>query len=371
MNTIQQSILSLLDNPNNRIVVVLLSAFLISLFAIPIILKIARTKNFYDKPNDRNSHYENTPTLGGVAIFSGLVISFLLFGNTDSVYGFPYLIASLTIIFFIGIKDDISLISFSKKLMGQIIVIFILIFIGDIRFSSLYGFSGIYDIPYTASVIISSFVFIVIINSINLIDGVDGLASGLSILIAGTFSVFFYDKGAIGYLSLSVSLIGALIPFFIFNVFGKNNKLFMGDTGALVIGVVSVALVVKFNELSDLNKGIFVISSAPTMSIAIFFVPLYDTLQVFTYRVLKKKTPFSADKNHLHHRLIRLGLTHLQTSFVLISLNTLIIIGSYFMQFLGIIALSVTLLFVGLSFSILLWYLFRRKQKKLSLSFEF
>lgn len=364
MDTLHHRIQSLLDSSNNMIIAVLLSAFFISLFTIPIILKIARSKKIYDKPNGRNSHYQNTPTLGGVAIFFGLVISFLLFGNTDAVYGFPYLIAGLIIIFFIGIKDDLYLISFSKKLIGQIIVVLILILIGDIRFSSLYGFLGIYEIPYLASVIISSFVFVVIINCINLIDGVDGLASGLSILIAGVFSVFFYDKGATGYLSLSISLIGSLIPVFIFNVFGKKNKLFMGDTGALIIGVISVVLVVKFNELSVLNQGIFVISAAPAMSIAILFIPLYDTLQVFTYRILNKKMPFSPDKNHLHHRLIRIGLTHIQTSFILISLNILIIIGSYFMQFIGTLALSGLLLLIGLIISTTLWYLIRYKRKR-------
>ena len=362
MSNLHEIIQQILNNTNSAVVLVLFTSFFTSLFSIPIILHISRSKNIFDKPNGRTSHFENTPTLGGIAIFVGFVISILLFGNISSEYGLQYLIASLMIVFFIGIKDDIYLISLSKKFIWQFIIIFILIFLGDFRFLSLGGFLGIYEIPYFISVVISAFVFIVLINCINLIDGVDGLASGLSIVIAGIFAVFFYSQESRDNLLISIGLLGSLIPFFIYNVFGKKNKLFMGDTGALIIGVISVVLVIKFNVLSTKSMGWFEITAAPAMSIAIFFIPLYDTLQVFTFRILNRKSPFSADKNHLHHRLLRMGLTHIQTSLILISLNLLIIICSYFLQFLGVFALSILLLFTGLLISMTIWLLLRRKK---------
>jgi UDP-N-acetylmuramyl pentapeptide phosphotransferase/UDP-N-acetylglucosamine-1-phosphate transferase len=165
-----------------------------------------------------------------------------------------------------------------------------------------------------------------------------------------------------GSLLISISLLGSLIPFFIYNVFGKKNKLFMGDTGALIIGVISVVLVVKFNELSVSNSTQYILTAAPAMSIAILFIPLYDTLQVFVIRVFNKRSPFSPDKNHLHHRLLNLGLNHIQTSSILITLNAIIIISSYLMQSIGIFALTVLLLLIGLMFSTFLWYLAKRKK---------
>lgn len=365
MNNFHDTIQSLLANTGLTVLVVILTAFAISLFSIPIIINIARSKNIYDKPNGRTSHNENTPTLGGIALFAGIIISLLVFGNIGSSAELNYLIASLALIFFIGITDDIYIISLSKKFAGQIIVISVLIFFGDIRFSSLYGFLGFYEIPYLTSILISGFVFIVIINCINLIDGVDGLASGLSILISAIFMGFFYLEDSATNLYIAASLFGSLVPFFIYNVFGGKNKLFMGDTGALIIGVVSVVLIVKFNELSEFPHSLFRITAAPAMSIAIFFVPLYDTLQVFMLRLLKKKSPFSPDKNHLHHRLLRLGLSHIQTSFTLIAFNALVIIISYFMQFLGIFTLSALLLFIGLMFSTVIWYLLQKQAKSI------
>lgn len=350
----------MLANSDFTILIVFLCAFFISLFSIPLMLKIAHFKKLYDKPNGRTSHSIDTPTLGGVAIFAGILIPLLFFANNDSIQGYGYLIACTLIIFFIGLIDDVYKIPFLQKILGQIFVIIILIFLGDFRFHSLYGFMNIYDISYSASIIISTFVFIVILNCINLIDGVDGLASGLSILISGIFSVFFYYADEPGYLILSISLFGSLVPFFIFNAFGKKNKLFMGDTGALVIGIISIVLVVKFNELSLVSQGRFVITASPAMSIAIFFIPLYDTLQVFIYRILSNNMPFNPDRNHLHHRLLRLGLTHMQTSFILIFINAIVIIGSYFMQFLGAFALICILLLIGLLFSASIWLIYRQ-----------
>ncbi|MBN1650636.1 MAG: undecaprenyl/decaprenyl-phosphate alpha-N-acetylglucosaminyl 1-phosphate transferase [Bacteroidales bacterium] len=365
MGNFYEIIQNLLSTSTINIAIVLITSFAISFFSIPMILNFTRSKNIFDKPNGRTSHYENTPTLGGVAIFAGITISLLLFCNATSFNGLQYIVASLMLVFFIGLKDDIYTISLTKKLGGQLLVIFILIFLGDFRFTNLGGFLGIYEISYITSVAISAFVFIVLINCINLIDGVDGLASGLSILIAFIFAIFFYSHKNTAFTLVSTSLLGALIPFFIYNVFGKRNKLFMGDTGALIIGVISVVLVVEFNEISASNtSGLIAITAAPAMSIALFFIPLYDTLQVFTLRLFKRKSPFCPDKNHLHHRLLRLGLSHVQTSIMLIAINLFVFVLSYFLQFFGVLALSFLILVIGLAISSILYFLLLQKQKQ-------
>lgn len=362
MNNLHNIIHKTLENNDVNVLVVLITSFVVSLFSIPIIINIARVKNFLDKPNGRTSHFVNTPTLGGVALYAALLLSLLLFGTNHKDYGLPYIIASVTIIFFIGIKDDIYFITFKKKLIGQLTVVSILIFLGDIRFSSFYGFLGIYELPYVVSILVSTFIFIVIINCINLVDGIDGLASGLSILFSGIFIYAFYTTNTLGHLLIATSLLGSLIPFFIYNVFSKKNKLFMGDTGALILGVIFTILIVEFNKLS--NTDSFILTAAPAMSIAILFVPLYDTLQVFVIRVFKNRSPFSPDKNHLHHRLLNLGFNHLQTTSLLVILNAFIIVIGYFLQPIGILALSLVLLLIGLAFSTSLWIVSSRKELK-------
>lgn len=365
MNNLHLNIQALIENNNLSYLVVLITALLISLYSIPVIINFARVNNIYDKPNGRTSHHVNTPTLGGIALFAGVIISLLLFNDGSSDNNLQYLIVCITIMFFIGIKDDVYLITLPKKLFAQLAVILIFIFFADIRIASLSGFLGIYEMPFFLSAILSAFVFIVIINCFNLIDGIDGLAAGITILIAFVFSLSFYERGMIFELLITSSLIGALIPFFIYNVFGKKNKLFMGDTGALIIGVISVFLVVRFNNLAVVEDSFFEITAAPAMSIAILFIPLYDTLQVFVIRVFKNRSPFSPDKNHLHHRLLKLGFNHIQTSMLLITLNAIVIISAYYLQSLGILALSVILLLVGLAFSTSLWLLNKKENNVL------
>lgn len=360
---------SLIDNLFNNsyflLIAAFITSFIVSFLAIPRILDVARKKHLYDEPNGRTSHVVKTPTLGGIAIFASFLSS-LIFVDSSQSNSVQYLVASLTIMLFIGIKDDILIVTPWKKLGGQIIAALILIVLGDIRFKNLNGFQDIYEISYWFSVFLSLFVYIVVINCINLVDGVDGLASGLAILSSSVLASWFFINGKHEYVMISVILLGALIPFFIYNVFGKTNKLFMGDTGALIIGLISVVLITNFNEYNATNHLTLRITAAPAMSIAILFIPLYDTLQVFVSRIIKGKSPFHPDKKHLHHRLLKLGLSHIQTSLILISFNALVIILSYFLQFLGILSLTLILLLIGIIFSLFLDYFINTNKKKRS-----
>ena len=316
-----------------RAIAVFGTAFLIAFYSIPVIVSVAVSKNFFAIKNGRNSHVHATPTLGGVAIFSGLMISSLIFLNFQSFLGLQYIFAGLTIIFFIGIKDDILSLSPLKKLVGQIAASLLVIDLGNIRFTTLHGFAGIYEINYFTSLYISLFVFIVIINAFNLIDGIDGLAAGIGFVCAMTFGTWFLIAGFPEIAIMAYSVSGALIAFFIFNVFGNKNKIFMGDTGSLLLGFLSAILVVVFNEKNAVLNVHAAVYAAPAVSIGILAIPLFDTFRIFTIRITKMQSPFRADRNHIHHRLLDLGLSHFQSTLILQFVNLLIIAMVFILQF--------------------------------------
>jgi len=273
-----------------------LTAFIISfalvLISIPPIVKVAHEKKLFEPFHERKVHKQVVPPLGGVAIFIGFTLSSIISTDGISFDALKYIIAAVIVMFFIGLKDDLMDISAKKKLIVQIFAAVILVGLGDVRFTNLYGIFGIYEVSATLSFIISVFAIVVIMNAFNLIDGIDGLASGLAIFSSSLFGIWFYMNGNPRFSILSMALAGSLTGFFFYNVFGKKNKMFMGDTGSLIIGLVISTLVIKFNEFNVNNTGIHGITSAPLVSFAIIVVPLIDTLRVMTIRVLSKRSPF-------------------------------------------------------------------------------
>ncbi len=340
----------------------LLVSFFIVLISIPSIVTVAQLKRLYDEPGRRKSHQFAVPNLGGIALFAGIIISLGLFADFAKAMEFRLLIVSMVIIFFIGIKDDILIIAPDKKLIGEIFAALVIIILGNIRFTSLHGFLGVHEIPYFASILLTCFVFIVIINGFNLIDGIDGLASGIGGVISLFFGVWFYLVGNYNYAILSATLAGSLIAFFHFNVFGKVNKIFMGDTGSLLLGLFMSFIIVKFNEINLTYHGAFAVKAAPAVSFGILIVPLFDTLRVFIIRILRRQSPFRPDKNHIHHLLLKIGFSHLGATLRIIAVNIIFIALAISFQSLGIIKLMLIILVVASIFSFLP-DLFRRKNK--------
>ena len=337
-------------------------SFLIVLISIPSIVTVAQLKRLYDEPGRRKSHHRAIPNLGGIAIFAGVIIGLGLFANFAEVMEFRLLIVSMVIIFFIGIKDDILVIAPDKKLFGEVVATLIIVLVGNIRFTSLHGFMGIHEIPYLASVLLTCFVFIVIINGFNLIDGIDGLASGIAITLSSFFGIWFYLIGNIEYAIFSASIAGAFIAFFRFNVYGNKNKIFMGDTGSLLLGLFMSLIVVKFNEINATYHGPYAIKAAPAVSFGILIVPLFDTLRVFLIRVIRKQSPFRPDKNHMHHLLLKIGYSHLESTLRIVGVNIIFIIMVISLQSIGIFKLMIINLIVASIFSYLPEF-FRRKNK--------
>jgi UDP-GlcNAc:undecaprenyl-phosphate/decaprenyl-phosphate GlcNAc-1-phosphate transferase len=318
------------------IILTLVMALGISLYAVPVVIRIANALKMYDQPNSRSSANIAVPTLGGIAIYLSFTISASIGVNGYIFPGLTSIFVALLFMFFVGIKDDILNISPYKKITAQLITAAILIFYAKIRFTHLHGFMGIGELGYLQGVILTAFVMIVFINAYNLIDGIDGLAAGLSIFATAVFGSWFYISGHYEYAILSFALTGALLGFFFYNVYGRKNKIFMGDTGSLVLGTIISIIVIKFNELNIDQTLPFSVASAPAVSFAVLIYPLFDTMRVFLIRILNKRSPFSPDKNHLHHRFLALGFSHRQATYTIIFANILFIIPVFALQNIGI-----------------------------------
>jgi UDP-GlcNAc:undecaprenyl-phosphate/decaprenyl-phosphate GlcNAc-1-phosphate transferase len=330
--------------PQYRVVAAFLFAAIFNFYAIPVIIRIARTKKLFDIPDDRKNHTSSVPTLGGLGIYAAITAVSLTFINTCGMNGggissnltsLPPIIAGLTIIFFIGVKDDLLNISASKKLTAEFLALFILIVVGNVRLSSVQGMFSIGEISYTFSILLSLFAGIVIINAFNLIDGIDGLAASVSMLGTFVFGIFFISTNEWEYAVLAFTILGALVPFFLYNAFGHINKIFMGDTGSLILGFLMTVLVFRFNEMNVFPVMRSHFLAGPALSFAIIIIPMFDTLRVFFIRIIRGKSPFKADRRHIHHIMLDLGFTHLQSTLILIIINLAFIAFAYFFNFLG------------------------------------
>ena len=308
-----------------------LTAFGVVLFATPSLIKVAKLKHLVDEPSEeRKMHHSSIPTIGGIMIFSAFLFSCFLWFPDDTnsaeiISPFLLLMASLVLLFFVGVKDDIIGMSPTKKLVAHFIVGFILVAMGGIKITSMHGVFGIDVIfPEYAQLLISIFVYIVVVNSINLIDGVDGLASGIGLIASVVFGIWFYFAGAPHWALVSFALAGALFGFLIFNF--NPARIFMGDSGSLTIGAILSVLTIQLIETpTDFLKGYFANISTPIFAIAILAYPLLDTLRVFVSRALKGKSPLTADRNHLHHKLQDKGYGHKRTVSFIYLFNIIII----------------------------------------------
>lgn len=344
------------------IVLAFITSFTLTYLAIPSIIHVAKKKNLMDEPGDRRSHSQSTPSLGGIGIFAGTLFSIILWTPFQYFGDLQYILCSFIIIFLIGAKDDIDPMSPSKKFIGELFAAAILVFKANIQLTSLYGIFGIYEIPFFAGALLSIFVIIVIINAFNLIDGINGLSGGLGTVICIVFGLWFLKVDNIELAMVAFALAGSLVGFLKYNI--TPAKIFMGDTGALLLGLVCSILTIKFieihNELGDHN---YAFKAAPSMAIAILILPLFDTLRVFIIRLLNGKSPFHPDRNHIHHMMIDAGFTHTSASAILIAVNLSFMLIAYFFQDLGNLSLLILILILAVLLSYFLYRIKERKRK--------
>ena len=350
------------------LILVFLTAFIVVLYSTPALIKVAVLKRLIDIPTeDRKIHKRAVPTIGGIIIYAATLFSFSLWYNIDdlndfsqiyeSVKEFKILVATSLVLFFVGVKDDIIGTAPVKKLFANILVGLILVLMGDIRITGLHGVFGVNEIPIWGSVFLSLFTYIVVVNAMNLIDGVDGLAAGVGFIAASVFGAWFVFANEFTLAALSFSLSGALLGFLIFNF--SPAKIFMGDSGSLIIGMFLSVLSIKLIEYPITRiDNFWVHISNPMIVIAALSYPLTDTLRIFVIRAAKGQSPFAADRNHLHHRLLDAGYSHVQTV-IIIYVFSILCVGvsllSYFINpsltLLAVIGFSmIFILFVQVSY---------------------
>lgn len=335
-----------------------LMAFLMVLVSIPSIIFTSLKYNLFDK-NDlhRKNHDLNISRLGGLAIVASFTICILLFSAMINFKEANFLTVSCIILAALGLKDDVYGTRTSTKFFLQLVVAAILVFFGGFRLSSLYGVFNIGDMNLIWGGLFSIILIIFLNNAFNLIDGIDGLAATIGILAGLCFGVAFGISGHIPYAFIAFALAGAIAGFLKFNWYPA--KIFMGDTGALIIGLTTAALAVKFIEINKFtgnNQPAFY--SAPAIAVAILIVPIFDSLRIFTIRILKGKSPFLGDRDHIHHRLERLGFKPNQIVWITVVLNIFAISFAILLQHFGNFLLIVLLIIVCVVYnSLITWFL--------------
>lgn len=313
----------------------LLLASSLSMYFVPALRKLAMSMNFTDSPSARKSHSSQVPILGGVAIYlsSALPLAFfsifffkdIMVSNTALILGFGTL--SMLVI---GVIDDINGLRAITKLIFQIVISLIVLYTLQVNISNMYGILGIFALPRIISLMLSLFVYVVFMNMLNLIDGIDGLASGLSLIAFSFFAYVFYTTGSSFNMLICIASVGSLLPFIYFNMF-SDKKIFLGDNGSLILGFILGFLALDLLS-SDYNTGTSIfLGHTPVVLMSLFSFPLIDTLRVFTIRILRKRSPFSPDKNHVHHHLIRLGLSHRQATLIISVYTVFIASLSFFL----------------------------------------
>ncbi|MDB9146598.1 MraY family glycosyltransferase [Parabacteroides distasonis] len=299
-----------------------LFAVSLGMVIIPRILVISHKKRLYDVPDARKVHTMPVPRLGGLSFFPVILMSmFLVIGfrlyfwdmDTSSLsfnmlYEYLFLFVGMTLLYLVGVCDDLVGVGYRYKFAVQIAAALLLVLSGN-WFDSFGGLFGIYSVPVWVGVPFTVFIVVYITNAINLIDGIDGLASGLCCIALSVLSVIFFLRGQYVYALLAICTLGILMPFWCYNVFGNANrghKLFMGDAGSLTLGYVISFLIIHMSVTNEVSPTL----SNPYMVIAFstVLVPLLDVIRVVLHRLREHKNPFLPDKNHFHHKLLRTGM---------------------------------------------------------------
>ncbi|ROI08078.1 undecaprenyl/decaprenyl-phosphate alpha-N-acetylglucosaminyl 1-phosphate transferase [Chryseobacterium sp. H3056] len=331
-------------------------SFILTFFSIPTIVKISRRKNLMDEPGTRSSHLRKIPNLGGIAIFYSLAVCASIFAF-ELFELYKFLFASLVILLYIGVMDDIVVMRAYKKLLAQVLVTALMVLGSDVRIRSFFGVFAIYELSYTVSVIFSMLTFILLINAFNLIDGIDGLSGGYSVICSALFGISYFRLGEFNYplVVLSGVIIGSVVGFLYYNLSNyRNNKVFMGDTGSMIMGFLLAFTAICFldifidKELPDVPR--YYLQTAPAIAVAILILPIVDTFNVIFIRLKNKQSIFVADKNHIHHKMVELGLTHRRSCFYILLYYLFIVGTAYYFRHINVnilMLIVVTLGFIG------------------------
>lgn len=297
-------------------------------YLVPKIISIIKYKKLMDNPNSRSSHSKATPSLGGIAFFLILVVSMYFINGYDTYGVATSYYPALSILLFLGLKDDLVVLSPSTKLLGQVIACLFIVANSKFQLVDLHGFLGIHDIPVWLGYTIALLLMLAIINAFNFIDGIDGLAASVGIVAFLSFAAIFCMAERYFMCLTCITLVGILVGFLFFNL-SKRNKIFMGDTGSMLLGFMLGVMSVRFLSLDQesINRIPFNAVDIPVVILAFLIVPLFDTTRVFAIRILQGKNIFTPDRNHLHHVLIDgLRISHRRASFYIAIANIIAVV---------------------------------------------
>ncbi len=306
------------------------AALAASVWVFPKVLRIALIKNIVDNPDARKLQRVPVPVLGGMVVVFGILVALSVSHLFVDCSGLFTIVLAMAILLFIGTVDDILDIPSMTRFLLEILVALMIIYTCDYSLNDLHGLWGTYAISPWVGIPLTIVTVVGIINAINLIDGVDGYSSGYCMMACTIFGVFFYLVGDMPMALLAISCVAALIPFFMHNVFGRTSKMFIGDGGTLLMGCVMSVFVLNLlkSDTKCVEYCTWGMGLVP-FSLAVLCIPVFDTVRVMTMRILRKTSPFHADKTHLHHLFIEMGFSHIGTTMSILTLNCLVILGWY------------------------------------------
>ena len=339
-----------------------LAAMLLTTWIHPYIVRLAKRRHATDDPDTRKLQKEPVPVLGGIAVFWGIMIGIGLTSMFFNSYALFTPVVAITVMLYLGAIDDLLGLSPLFRLIVEAAAIAFVCWMDQVNLNNFHGLFGLWYIPVWCSAPLSIFCGLGIINAINMIDGVDGLSSSFCVMACAIFGTVFTMSFDGTMAVLAALMAGSMIPFIFHNVFGKNSKMFIGDAGTLMMGIVMIIFVLHIIDSNSRVSLRFPTMGLVAFTISVLSVPIFDTLRVMTGRILKGVSPFHADKSHLHHLFLEIGFSHAGTSVCVILLNLLNVLCWFITWRLGGGALDqfAVVVIVGLFNTVGVYFIVRR-----------
>lgn len=339
------------------------TALAISLLTIPSIVKIARKRGLYGIRREKGPDTGKIPVLGGMAIFAALIISLNLYSDAAEFPALPFLTTGTVVLFFIGLKDDILTIAPWWKLSAQLLVALVVSGPGGIRIMDPGQFIGLGTSGEVVEISLTVLFIIILINAYNLIDGIDGLAAAIGILGSLVFGVVFYRAGLQEWFLAALIYCGSLAGFARYNLMGRKNKIYLGDSGSLFLGFILAVMAVRFLNIEGGGIGDLQIRSPLAFMMAVLIVPLFDIFRIVVVRIFQGRSPLRPDRQHIHYRLVDAGLSHAGATGILVLANGLMITVVLVFQGFGEIPVILILLALCVAGSVLPGYYIRKRKR--------
>ena len=305
-----------------------ITAFVAAMVSIPPVIMLVNKYRLHDIPDVRKEHSAPTPTLGGIAIMAGTVISLCCWFPFSFTPEILTSFLAIAILFAMGITDDLRNLSAKYKLIVEI-ALAALVALSGIRITSFGGLFGVNELPMTAQYSFTILAIVGITNAFNLIDGIDGLAGGLSFMSLVTLGIFLTISGEKAFAIIAFTLAGSVLAFLYFNL--NPARIFMGDTGSLVLGFVIAILCTRIIQVNSISAQPL-LKTSPLFALGMVLIPVFDTLRVFSLRIWKGRSPFDPDKTHIHHLLTNAGFSHGLTSMIICLIHGSILIEVYWLK---------------------------------------